>query len=296
MIKKRKQTLLITILVAPAVILFTYLVVFPVFQAAFFSFFKWNGLGPLSQDKFRGLDNFVNLFQDPVFINAIRNNIIVVALSLVIEIPLALYVAFLINNKKFKGAVFFRTFFFLPYVLSEVITGLLWQFIYNPQYGFIKALYTAFAPDSPVPAFLADPKTVLGAIMVALVWKYFGFHMSILIIGLQDIQEDIREAAKVDGASEFQTTWKIVIPMLKPTLFISVFFSIVGSLQVFDVVWAMSRGGPVNASETMVTYLYTYGMKRMNIGYGSAVAIVIFTFCLVFSIFYNKFTFDKEEK
>jgi len=296
MIKKRKQTLLITILVAPAVILFTYLVVFPVFQAAFFSFFKWNGLGPLSQDKFRGLDNFVNLFQDPVFINAIRNNIIVVALSLVIEIPLALYVAFLINNKKFKGAVFFRTFFFLPYVLSEVITGLLWQFIYNPQYGFIKALYTAFAPDSPVPAFLADPKTVLGAIMVALVWKYFGFHMSILIAGLQDIPEDVREAAKVDGASEMQTTWKIVIPMLKPTLFISVFFSIVGSLQVFDVVWAMSRGGPVNASETMVTYLYTYGMKRMNIGYGSAVAIVIFTFCLVFSIFYNKFTFDKEEK
>ncbi len=296
MIKKRKQTLLITILVAPAVILFTYLVVFPVFQAAFFSFFKWNGLGPLSQDKFRGLDNFVNLFQDPVFINAIRNNIIVVALSLVIEIPLALYVAFLINNKKFKGAVFFRTFFFLPYVLSEVITGLLWQFIYNPQYGFIKALYTAFAPESPVPAFLADPKTVLGAIMVALVWKYFGFHMSILIAGLQDIPEDIREAAKVDGASEMQTTWKIVIPMLKPTLFISVFFSIVGSLQVFDVVWAMSRGGPVNASETMVTYLYTYGMKRMNIGYGSAVAIVIFTFCLVFSIFYNKFTFDKEEK
>jgi raffinose/stachyose/melibiose transport system permease protein len=296
MIKKRKQTLLITILVAPAVILFTYLVVFPVFQAAFFSFFKWNGLGPLSQDKFRGLDNFVNLFQDPVFINAIRNNIIVVALSLVIEIPLALYVAFLINNKKFKGAVFFRTFFFLPYVLSEVITGLLWQFIYNPQYGFIKALYTAFAPESPVPAFLADPKTVLGAIMVALVWKYFGFHMSILIAGLQDIPEDVREAAKVDGASEMQTTWKIVIPMLKPTLFISVFFSIVGSLQVFDVVWAMSRGGPVNASETMVTYLYTYGMKRMNIGYGSAVAIVIFTFCLVFSIFYNKFTFDKEEK
>jgi len=285
MIKKRKQTLLITILVAPAVILFTYLVVFPVFQAAFFSFFKWNGLGPLSQDKFRGLDNFVNLFQDPVFINAIRNNIIVVALSLVIEIPLALYVAFLINNKKFKGAVFFRTFFFLPYVLSEVITGLLWQFIYNPQYGFIKALYTAFAPESPVPAFLADPKTVLGAIMVALVWKYFGFHMSILIAGLQDIPEDVREAAKVDGASEMQTTWKIVIPMLKPTLFISVFFSIVGSLQVFDVVWAMSRGGPVNASETMVTYLYTYGMKRMNIGYGSAVAIVIFTFCLVFSIF-----------
>ncbi len=296
MIKKPRQTLLITILLAPAIILFTYFVVFPVFQAAFFSFFKWNGLGPLTKENFRGLKNFTSLFQDPVFLKAIVNNIIIVIISLLIEIPLALYVAFLINNKKFKGAVIFRTFFFLPYVLSEVITGLLWQFIYNPQYGFIKALFTMFAPDKQVPAFLADPKTVLGAIMIALIWKYFGFHMSILIAGLQDIPEEIREAAKVDGATEAQATWRIVLPMLKPTLFISVFFTIVGSLQVFDVVWAMSRGGPVNASETMVTYLYTFGMKRMNMGYGSAVAIVIFAFCLIFSIFYNKFTFDKEEK
>lgn len=293
MIKKPRQALLITILLAPATLLFTYFVVFPIFQAAFYSFYKWQGIGPLTD--FRGLKNFVQIFEDPVFRKAILNNVIIVLLSLVIEIPLALYVAFLINNKNFKGAVLFRTFFFLPYVLSEVITGLLWQFIYNPQYGFIKALYTLFAPDKQSPAFLSDPKTVLGAIMVALVWKYFGFHMSILIAGLQDIPEELREAAKVDGATERQATTKIILPLLKPTLFISVFFSIVGSLQVFDVVWAMSRGGPVNASETMVTYLYSYGMKRMKMGYGSAVAIVIFVFCLIFSVFYNKFTINKEE-
>lgn len=293
MIKKPRKALLITILLAPATILFTYFVVLPIFQAAFYSFYKWQGIGPLTD--FRGLKNFVQIFEDPVFRGAIWHNIIIIVLSLVIEIPLALYVAFIINNKNFKGAVLFRTFFFLPYVLSEVITGLLWQFIYNPQYGFIKALFNLFAPDKQAPAFLSDPKTVLGAVMVALVWKYFGFHMSILIAGLQDIPEELREAAKVDGATEAQVTTKIILPLLKPTLFISVFFSIVGSFQVFDVVWAMSRGGPVNASETMVTYLYSYGMKRMKMGYGSAVAIVIFAFCLIFSIFYNKFTINKAE-
>lgn len=293
MIKKSKQTLLIITLLAPATLLFTYFVVLPIFQAAVYSFYKWQGFGPLND--FIGFKNFKNLFEDPVFRNAILNNVIVVVLSLVIEIPLALYAAFLINNKSFKGAVLFRTFFFLPYVLSEVITGLLWQFIYNPQYGLIKALFTIFAPDKQSPAFLADPKTVVGAIMIAIVWKYFGFHMSILIAGLQDIPEELREAAKVDGATESQATRKIILPLLKPTLFISIFFSIVGSLQVFDVVWAMSRGGPVNASETMVTYLYSYGLRVMKMGYGSAIAIVIFLFCLGFSIFYNKFTLDKEE-
>src|SRR5574344_1822981 len=214
MIKKNlKQLPLLTLLLAPALILFTFFVIVPVFKAAYFSLFKWNGLGPLNN--FRGLKNFGVLFKDPIFHKALIHNLIVTVVSLCVEIPLALYCALIISNKDFKGAVIFRTFFFLPYVLSEVISGLLWQFIYNPQYGFVKALFTAFAPDSPVPAFLADPKTVLGAIMVALVWKYFGFHMSILIAGLQDIPEDIREAAKVDGASEFQTTWKIVIPMLK---------------------------------------------------------------------------------
>ena len=293
MSKKSSQIPLLIFLLAPAVILFTFFVVIPVFQAAYFSFFKWNGLGPLGN--FRGLKNFQILFKDVIFRKALWHNLIITVVSLICEIPLALYAALIISNKNFKLAVVFRTFFFLPYVLSEVISGLLWQFIYNPQYGFVKALYTLFAPDKPVPALLGTPSTVLAAILVAIIWKYFGFHMSILIAGLQDIPEDIREAAKIDGASEGQTTRRIVLPLLRPTLFISIFFSVVGSLQVFDIIWAMGKGDPVNSAETMVTYLYKFGLQRFNIGYGSAVAVTIFFLCLIFSIFYNRRLVRNEE-
>lgn len=294
MIKKNlKQLPLLTLLLAPALILFTFFVIVPVFKAAYFSLFKWNGLGPLNN--FRGLKNFGVLFKDPIFHKALIHNLIVTVVSLCVEIPLALYCALIISNKDFKGAVIFRTFFFLPYVLSEVISGLLWQFIYNPQYGFVKALFTLFAPDKPVPALLADTNTVLWAILVTVIWKYFGFHMSILIAGMQDISEEVREAAKIDGASERQTTWHIILPLLRPTLLISIFFSIVGSFQLFDIVWAMGKGDPVNSSETMVTYLYKFGLQRFNMGYGSAVAVTIFLLCLVFSILYNKGMLKSEE-
>lgn len=286
MIKKPRHIFLLTFLLAPALILFTLFVIMPVFQAMYFSLFKWNGLGPLGD--FRGLNNFFSLFKNAVFHKALTNNLIIMVLSLVIEIPLALYAALIISSKDFKLAVFFRTFFFLPYVLSEIITGLLWQFIYHPQYGLVKGVFHFFAPGVDAPTLLGNPHTVLGAIMVAIIWKYFGFHMSILIAGLQDINEEVKEAAKIDGATEAQTTRLIILPLLRPTILISVFFSIIGSFQIFDVIWAMGKGDPVNAAETMVTYLYKFGIQRFNIGYGSSVAITIFLICLSFSLVYNR--------
>jgi raffinose/stachyose/melibiose transport system permease protein len=286
MTKKPSQFLLLTFLLAPALILFTLFVVMPVFQAMYFSLFKWNGLGPLSD--FRGLNNFILLFKNPVFHQALTNNLIIMVISLVVEIPLALYVALVLSRRDFPLAVFFRTFFLLPYVLSEVIFGLLWQFIYHPQYGLVKGIFAFFAPGVNAPTLLGNPKTVLGAIMVAIIWKYFGFHMSILIAGLQNISEDVKEAAKIDGASEGLTTRRIILPLLKPTIIISVFFSIIGSFQVFDVIWAMGKGDPVNSAETMVTYLYKFGIQRGNLGYGSSVAVTIFVVCLTFSLVYNR--------
>lgn len=284
---------LLTLLLGPALILFTLFVVIPVFQAAFFSLYKWNGLGPLSD--FRGLVNFNRLLQNKIFHKALINNGIIIIVSLIFEIPLALFAALIISRKEFKLAVLFRTFFFLPYVLSEVISGVLWQFIYNPHYGFIKAIYAFFAPGVQAPAILGSPDTVLVGILIVIIWKYFGFHMSILIAGLQDIPEEVKEAAKIDGASETQMTTRIVLPLLKPTLFISVFFSIIGSLQVFDIIWAMGKGDPVNSAETMVTYLYKFGIQRFNIGYGSAVAVTIFIICLAFSLIYNKYISRSEK-
>ncbi len=278
---------LLVLLLGPALILFTAFVIVPVFQAAFFSLFKWNGLGPLVD--FRGINNFLLLFQNEIFSKALLHNLIVVAVSLIAELPLALAAALVLAKANFKLAVLFRTFFFLPYVLSEVISGVLWQFIYHPQYGLVKAAYAAIAPGVEAPALLGNPDTVLAAIMVVVVWKYFGFHMSILIAGLQDIPNEVQEAARIDGASELQTLTRIVLPLLKPTILISVFFSVVGSFQLFDIVWAMGKGDPVNASETLVTYLYKFGIQRLSMGYGSAVAVTIFVLCLVFSLVYSRY-------
>lgn len=283
---KRRQLPLLLLLLGPALVLFTVFVIVPVFQAAIFSMFKWNGLGPLVD--FRGFNNFVSLFQNPVFHKALGNNMLIVVFSLLIEVPLALLLALWLSQAKFRFAVLFRTLFFLPYVFSEVISGILWQYIYHPQRGLVGAFYTSFLPGEQVPSLLGNPDTVLAGIMVVIIWKYFGFHMSILIAGLQDIPEEVKEAARIDGASETQTTWRIILPLLLPTIMISVFFAVVGSFQVFDIIWAMGKGDPVNAGESVVTFLYKFGIQRFNIGFGSATAVTIFFICLVFSVIYNR--------
>ena len=278
--------LTLAILLGPALILFTALVIVPVFEAAVFSFYRWNGLGPMVD--FRGLQNYAQFIQDAIVHKALLHNVIIAVVSLVLELPLAMVLALIVSDPKFKGSVFFRTFFFLPYVLSEVITGVLWQFIYNPQYGVVKAFYALVFPAVQAPALLGDTSTVLWAILVVIVWKYFGFHMTIFIAGLQDIPREQIEAATIDGASKWRIFGSVTLPGMRTSVQLSVFFSIIGSFQLFDIVWAMGKGDPVNAGETIVTYMYKIGLQRFNIGYGGTIAVCIFLICLVFNIFYQK--------
>lgn len=284
--------LTLVLLIGPAFLLFTVFVIAPIFQAAAYSLFRWDGLQPLVN--FRGLKNFELVLTDPVFLNAILHNLYIVAISILIEIPLALACALAVSKSNSKFAVFFRTVFFLPYVLSEVIAGVLWQFIYHPEYGLVRAVSESLFPTVTSPALLGNPDTTLWAIMIVIIWKYFGLHMTILIAGLQDIPVELREAAKIDGCSGRQTFRYVVLPLLRPTILLSVFFSVIGSLQIFDMVWAMGKGDPVNSAETMVTYLYKFGMLRQQLGYGAAVAVVIFLVCLIFSIVYQRLLVREE--
>ncbi len=285
--KKRRATFfLLLLLIGPVFVVFTVFVILPVFQAAAYSLYRWNGLGPPTD--FRGLQNFVVLVKDTIFQKALTHNILIVVFSLVVELPIALSLAIIVGRGRLKLAVFFRTFFFLPFVLSEVITGVLWQFIYQPQYGLINSLVKTFSPASHVIAPLGDPSTVFWAILIVIIWKYFGLHMTIYIAGLQGIPSELEEAARIDGASSAQVLRFIVLPLLATTIQITVFFSIIGSFQIFDLIWAMGQGDPVNGAETMVTYLYKFGFQRFNLGYGSSVAVVIFVICLTFSIVYQR--------
>ena len=216
------------------------------------------------------MQNFVTLSTNTTFQKAVWHNVLIVIISLGIEIPLALGLALIIGRSDFPLAVFFRTFFFLPYVLSEVITGVLWQFIYHPQYGLVKAIVHFISPSAPSPVLLGNPQVTLWVIMIVIVWKYFGFHMTILIAGLQDIPRGAAggraDRRRLQRPGEPLSSR---IPLLRTTIQLSVFFSIIGSFQVFDVVWAMGKGDPVNAAETMVTYLYKFGIQRLNIGSGA---------------------------
>jgi raffinose/stachyose/melibiose transport system permease protein len=282
----RARFLALAILLGPALILFTALVIIPVFEAAVFSFYKWNGLGPMID--FRGLSNYVQFVQDVIVHKSLLHNLIIAVVSLIIELPLAMGLALVVSDTRFRGAVFFRTFFFLPYMLSEVITGVLWQFIYHPQYGLVRGIWSIFAPISTAPTLMGNTSTVLWAIMLVIVWKYFGLHMTIYIAGLQDIPKEQIEAATIDGASRARVFRSVVLPGMRTAVQLSVFFSMIGSFQLFDIVWAMGKGDPVNAGETIVTYMYKIGLQRFTIGYGSTIAVCIFLICLVFSVLYQR--------
>ena len=284
--RQRTKFLTLLLLIGPAFVVFTLFIILPVVQAAEYSLFRWNGLGPLTH--FNALRNFGLLLKDIVFQKALLHNLLIIVFSLIIELPLALLLALIVRRGETKLAVFFRTFFFLPFVLSEVITGVLWSYIYNPQYGLINRIIHLFDPASAGIAPLGSPTGVFWAVLAVIIWKYFGLHMTIYIAGLQGIPVELEEAARIDGASNRQVTRLIVLPLLTTTIQITIFFSIIGSLQIFDLVWAMGRGDPVNGAETMVTYLYKFGFQRFNMGYGSTVAVAIFVICLVFSVVYQR--------
>ena len=285
--QRLQDKLIIFFFLLPAILLFLIFVVYPIFQSIYYSLYNWKGFGPAVD--FVGLDNFKNILNDSVFLLAIRNGLLIIAFSLFLQLPLSLLLAVLVG-RDLPGRVFFRVIFFMPYVLSEVIAALMWLFILNPdpERGFINAIVVLFGGEA-VP-WLGDPEIVMLSIFAVLTWKYFGYHMLLFMTGLQNIPTEIEEAGRIDGANSFQSFFYITLPLLASTIRTSVYLSVLGSLQQFIMVWILTKGGPVNASETMATYMYRFGFVRFQLGYGSAVAIYMFLLCLIFSLIYLRLT------
>jgi raffinose/stachyose/melibiose transport system permease protein len=276
--------------VLPALILYALFVLLPIAQAGFYSLFKWNGLKPLTD--FVGLANYERALSDPVFLGAVSHNALIILLSLAIQIPFALGLA-LILNRDFPGRAVLRLLFFAPYVIAEVIAGLLFQLMLTPD-GLVDQALEAVGLGGLVQLWLADPDIVLYTLFVIISWKYFGFHMIIMLAGLQDIPREVEEAALVDGASRNQTVRHITLPLLGPTIRVSVFLSIIGALQLFDLVWATTRGGPVNASNTMATYMIDWGIRRTQLGYGSATAVILFILAFIVALLYQRYVMRRD--
>jgi raffinose/stachyose/melibiose transport system permease protein len=280
----------LALFVGPALVVYLCVVILPVCLAAFYSFFKWNGYQALND--FVGIANYARALSDPVFLGAIGHNLTIVVLSLVIQGPIAVAVALLLN-RKMRGRSIFRVLVFLPYVLSEVITAVAWYLILQPT-GPLEAILKTLGLGHLTLLWLADPKVVLWTMFVVISWKYIGFAIILFLAGLQGIPDDLQEAAQIDGATWWQTQRSITIPLLGPTIRIWGFLSIIGSLQLFDLIWVTTGGGPAEASDTMATYMYTFGFERNQFGYGSAVAVILFVISFAIAIVYQRFVLRRD--
>jgi len=273
----------IMLLLPPALILFSLFVIVPLGESGWYAFFDWNGYGePVDMV---GLQNFERLFGHSVFHQAVGNTVKIVVVSLVIQMPLALGLALLIYKKTPTNAAF-RLIFFLPYILAEIAAGLIWSFIFDGNYGVSAGITQAMGTE---PYFLlGDRDWAFVAIMTVIVWKYFGFHMMIYIAALQGVPDDLVEAARIEGAKPLDVVRHVQIPLIKPAIMVSAFFAIIGALQVFDVIIPLTNGGPSNSTHTIVTYLYTFGLTRLKIGFGSAVGVVLFLSAVLIAVFFQR--------
>ena len=201
------------------------------------------------------------------------------------QLPLALGVAMMVAGR-IAGAAVFRMIFFLPYVLADVAAGLIWQFMLDGGYG-LPSVITGALGLAPY-YLLADKNWAFSAVLIVVLWKYFGFYMMLYVAGLQGIDKSLLEAAEMDGASAFQRFRHITLPLLGPMIRLSIFFSVVGSLQLFDIIVPLTGGGPFETTNTMVSYLYYFGITRMRVGFGSAVGVVLFIICVTFAFGYRR--------
>jgi raffinose/stachyose/melibiose transport system permease protein len=267
----------------PALLIFTLFVTWPVVEAAYYSFFNWNGYGAPS--KWTGLENFVRVWTDPIFHHSLFNNLLIVLVSAFIQVPMALALALLISDKS-RSSIVFRAIFFLPYILGEIVAGLIWRYMFDGNYGVVAVVYRWFGQEAP--EVLATQGWATAALLLVIVWKYFGFHMALFVAGRQGINNDVLEAATIDGASRWQTTSKVILPLMRPVVVLSLFFSILGSLQSFAIIVALTDGGPSNSTHSAVSYLYNFGIKRMRVGFGSAIGVTLFVICVLVMVIYKR--------
>jgi raffinose/stachyose/melibiose transport system permease protein len=271
--------------VGPALALYLLFVILPLAVAAYYSVYHWSGLGPATE--FVGLNNYVLAFRDEVFRGSILHNFTIAALSILVQLPLGLGAALLLN-RRFPGRAALRLVFFAPYVLSEAITATIWLLMLQPD-GLVDHILRGVGLGSLVHLWLADLRLVLFTMFVVITWKYLGFGIILFLAGLQGIPGELMEAASIDGAGEVQAIRHITLPLLGPTMRIWGFLSIIGSLQLFDLIWLTTLGGPAGASSTMATYLIDHGFRRYQFGYGSAASVILFMISLVIALLYQRY-------
>lgn len=286
--KKKKSRLLF---MAPALTIYIAVVVMSAIYSIFLSFFKWNGLGKMT---FVGFKNYINLFtKDTVFRTALKNNLLWIALTIVFTMTIALLLAVMLNQR-FKGRIVYRAIFYFPYMLSWIVVGVVWKWIYNPNIGFLDEMLKAIGLGDKTIVWLSEPKIALYCVFIAALWQSIGQPMLYFLAGLQGIPKDLYEAAEVDGAGAISKFFRITLPQLKETFVIVFATLVIGSLKVYDVVYVMTNGGPANSTQTLASYMYAQTFNYSNLGVGSAIASVMMLIMMVIIVPYVAYSTREE--
>ena len=277
---RRKWIILFSIL---PLAIYSIIVIFPLVSSFYYSFTDWNGF---RQDyNWVGLDNFAKVFQDKLFILAIKNTVIWMAAAIILPVGGGLSLALLLHEGVW-GANFYKSLFYLPICLSLAVIGQVWIWIYQPNWGLINTVLRELHLDTLTIAWLANTKTALISVIIAWSWQQIGLAMVIFLAGLTSIPSELTEAAEIDGANYLKSLRHVVIPLLSPATIVVIALSIINSLKSFDVVYMMTGGGPFHTTDTLALFMYNESFKKYYMGYGSAIAVVLFLIAMVIIVFY----------
>ena len=278
----------------PAAVLFIVIIFAPILMSGYYSFLDWDGM---SAGTFIGLQNYIELISSNSigFVLTLKNAFLLAILSTVIVLPISLFLA-LVLAKGIRGERLFVSALFVPSLISSVVIGQLWSKIYNPEYGILNVVLRSIGLDELCKTWLGDPDTALISVFIVMLWQYMGYHMLLLYAGVKTIPPELREAATIDGASNWQISRYISIPMIKPVIQMCVIFSVVGAFKAFDLIYVLTNGGPAHASEVPSTLMINMIFGRNRYGLGSAIAVIIIFSCFFFAILIKQLFRTKEER
>jgi ABC-type sugar transport system permease subunit len=280
--KNKSDVWVATIFLLPAAIFFLVYIIYPIFSTFQYSLYEWSGLS--DKKSFIGIQNFISAFGNDVVIKAIRNNFIFLSVGILIILPFSYVVALILSKGRIRNKKIFRTMYFFPVVLNLVVIGTIWGLFYNPQHGLLNSLLKLIGLQSLAQPWLGDQNTALIALLIVSVWMRSGYYIVVYMAGIESIPEDIWDALKMDGANLMIGAIKVIVPIMRTVIASTVTMALIYSINDFGMVWVMTRGGPVRATEILGTYMFKEAFTKHHMGYASAIVVIMLLVSLSVSI------------
>lgn len=289
--KLYSNKLVIFSLVLPGLLLFVFAILAPICLSVYYGFTDYSGMGAIN---FIGIENYKTLLHDSTFWLSLRNSLLLAIGFVFIQHPLALITAAILDKLGGKGENFFRCVYFIPNVISVAVIAYLWKFIYNPDFGLLNKITTAFGGKGDT-VWLSEDKAIW-AVLVVLIWHGFGWGMLIYYTGIKNIDPVLYEAAAIDGANQRTTFLRITLPLMKPVIQVNVTMACISALKQMETIYLLTNGGPGNSTQFTANYLYQQAFKAFKYGYGNAIGVVFIIICLISTVLLNKIFAEHEGK